>query len=87
MSRYAPPGGAGGGFRIGPTRTPLIVKQVMLLMGGVFLMQVVLQRIGFSQVIDLGALTGSRFWRGIDSSLGGNGLDCGDASFDKREVL
>jgi len=66
VSRYGPPGGGGGGgFRIGPTSTPLIVKQVMLLMGGVFLMQVVLQRVGFSQVVELGALTGSRFWSGM----------------------
>ena len=65
MSRYAPPQGGGGGFRIGPQQTPLVVKQVMILMGAVFLMQVVLQRTGFSFVLELGALTGSQFWRGM----------------------
>jgi len=58
-------GGFGaGGFRFGPAKTPRAVKELLIALTVVYLLEVVLLRAG-PDVLDLLALTGSSFWKGM----------------------
>ena len=61
------PGGFGtvGGFRLGPAQTPRAIKEILIALAVVFVLQVVLMRAGFAQVLEWCALTGSTFWKGM----------------------
>ncbi len=58
-------GGPLGGMRIGPMQTPLVVKQLMIGLTVAFFAQVILVRAGVTEVMDWGALSGMRFWKGM----------------------
>ena len=61
------PGGSGAasGFRLGPAQTPRAIKEILIALLVVFVLQVVLMRAGFAQVVEWCALTGSSFWKGM----------------------
>lgn len=66
MSRGQPGGfGTIGGMRIGPQKTPRAIKELLIALAVVFVLQVILMRAGASQVVEWCALTGSTFWKGM----------------------
>lgn len=72
MSRGLP-GGAGafggpggfGGVRLGPVATPRVVKEILVALLAVFVLQVILLRAGLGAVVEMGALSGALFWKGM----------------------
>ena len=64
--RGGQPGGLGvGNVRLGPQQTPRAIKELLVALVVIFLLQVVAMRAGFTQVLEWFALTGASFWKGM----------------------